>query len=320
MATPTALSLIPAALQEPLRQPGQQGRPAWQGGSCRPPSVSNGSSGRGLPVGACMGDAEEEHGAWHLFQHIGEVLRAHDLLVEAAEAIFAEQRPCGRSVETTARGSQIVTGKPSVTSTRAARPWAAAIPMATWRTRSCRRMQVARREGAQRARARRYRQSRCGCRSTSIRETVTTTGSWASNWRVTSVCGGSTRPRRRRAPDRASGAASMHGRRVLRPRCRTGLPPPSAGPRGQSPARGALGMTWSAKAASGSGSPPVPPSRPSSSMNRAPWKPSSPGWNMKRTDPFRSLRRAHSRRAAPTSIAVWVSCPQACIVPGMVEA
>ena len=54
--------------------------------------------------------------------------------------------------------------------------------------------------------------------------------------------------------------------------------------------------------------------RPSSSMKRAPWWPSSPGWNMNSTRPASSSRRPDSSRAAPASIAVWVSWPQACIV------
>ena len=60
-------------------------------------------------------------------------------------------------------------------------------------------------------------------------------------------------------------------------------------------------------------------SRPSSSMNRAPWWPSSPGWNMNSTRPGISSRRADSSRAAPASIATCVSCPQACIVPSLRE-
>ena len=56
-------------------------------------------------------------------------------------------------------------------------------------------------------------------------------------------------------------------------------------------------------------------SRPSSSMYRAPWWPSSPGWNMNSTRPARSDRRPASSLAAPASIAVWVSWPQACIDP-----
>ena len=42
-------------------------------------------------------------------------------------------------------------------------------------------------------------------------------------------------------------------------------------------------------------------SRPSSSMNRAPWWPSSPGWNMKSTRPAISSRRSLNSCAAPTA-------------------
>ena len=61
-------------------------------------------------------------------------------------------------------------------------------------------------------------------------------------------------------------------------------------------------------------------SRPSSSMNRAPWWPSSPGWNMNNTRPARSSRRALRSRAALDSIAVWVSCPHACMQPSTCDA
>ncbi len=74
---------------------------------------------------------------------------------------------------------------------------------------------------------------------------------------------------------------------------------------------GRLGATCSANAASTSGS----SRRPASIMCRAPWKPSSPGWNMKRTEPPSRSRRSPRRRAAPTSIATCASCPHACIAP-----
>ena len=61
-------------------------------------------------------------------------------------------------------------------------------------------------------------------------------------------------------------------------------------------------------------------SRPSSSMNRAPWYPSSPGWNISRTRPASASRRSTSRRAAPRSMATWVSWPQPCIAPTFSEA
>ena len=55
-------------------------------------------------------------------------------------------------------------------------------------------------------------------------------------------------------------------------------------------------------------------------MCRAPAWPSSPGWNMKITVPGSSACRADSSRAAPASMAVCRSWPQACITPSMAEA
>jgi len=55
-------------------------------------------------------------------------------------------------------------------------------------------------------------------------------------------------------------------------------------------------------------------------MYRAPAWPSSPGWNMKITVPGTSACRALSSFAAPASMAVCRSWPQACIAPGMAEA
>ena len=68
------------------------------------------------------------------------------------------------------------------------------------------------------------------------------------------------------------------------------------------------------------GRPPAASSTPSSIMILAPPCPSSPGWNMKITLPGSSPRRADSSRAAPASIAVCRSCPQACIVPSICDA
>jgi len=62
---------------------------------------------------------------------------------------------------------------------------------------------------------------------------------------------------------------------------------------------------------------PAASNTPSSTMIRPPPKPSSPGWNMNTTSPGSSSRRACSRRAAPTSIAVCRSWPQACIAPSI---
>ena len=55
-------------------------------------------------------------------------------------------------------------------------------------------------------------------------------------------------------------------------------------------------------------------------MNRAPWWPSSPGWNMNSTRPASSSRRSLSSWAAPDSIAVCVSWPQACMHPSTCDA
>ncbi len=81
------------------------------------------------------------------------------------------------------------------------------------------------------------------------------------------------------------------------------------------------GDWWMANAQATS-SPPAPSaaSRPSSSAMRAPPWPSSPGWNRNRTRPASSPRRATSSRAAPTSMAVWASCPHECMTPSCSEA
>ena len=57
-------------------------------------------------------------------------------------------------------------------------------------------------------------------------------------------------------------------------------------------------------------------SSPSSSMKRAPWKPFLARLEHEAHLAGELARRAQSIRAAPASIAVWVSWPQACIVPG----
>ena len=58
---------------------------------------------------------------------------------------------------------------------------------------------------------------------------------------------------------------------------------------------------------------------PSSTMRRPPPSFSSAGWKMKCTVPA-NRGAAASDRAAPSSMAVWPSCPQACMRPGWVEA
>ena len=61
-------------------------------------------------------------------------------------------------------------------------------------------------------------------------------------------------------------------------------------------------------------------SKPSRSIFFAPPAPSSAGWNTNRIVPggsARSSRILASARAAPRSIAMWPSCPHACITPGV---
>ena len=95
----------------------------------------------------------------------------------------------------------------------------------------------------------------------------------------------------------------------------------SARPRVATMPDGITGVWWMANAID-TGSPPsaARSSRPSSSMCRAPWWPSSPGWNMNTTRPARSPRWACSRWAAPASMATWASWPQACMASSTVLA
>ena len=77
---------------------------------------------------------------------------------------------------------------------------------------------------------------------------------------------------------------------------------------------GREGSTWAAMARSTRGS----SSTPSSTMRRPPARPSSAGWKMNFTLPPQPSSHCGfwaSRRAAPRSIAVWASWPQACILP-----
>lgn len=53
-------------------------------------------------------------------------------------------------------------------------------------------------------------------------------------------------------------------------------------------------------------------------IESAPRPHSSAGWNTKRTVPSKPPSSAR-RLAAPSSIVVWPSCPQACITPGFVD-
>jgi hypothetical protein len=58
--------------------------------------------------------------------------------------------------------------------------------------------------------------------------------------------------------------------------------------------------------------------KPSSIIARAPAPPSSAGWKMTTTVPAK-LRVSARYLAAPSSMAVWPSWPQACILPGAVD-
>ena len=58
---------------------------------------------------------------------------------------------------------------------------------------------------------------------------------------------------------------------------------------------------------------------PSATIARAPPAPSSPGWKISATVPAKLRVRARYC-AAPSSIVVWPSWPQACIRPGLVLA
>ena len=59
--------------------------------------------------------------------------------------------------------------------------------------------------------------------------------------------------------------------------------------------------------------------KPASTIALAPPRPSSAGWKMKCTRP-RKLRVCAKYLAAPSSMVVWPSWPQACITPSFVEA
>src|SRR5215210_5569899 len=60
---------------------------------------------------------------------------------------------------------------------------------------------------------------------------------------------------------------------------------------------------------------------PSRIIRRAPpaGEASSAGWNRRSTRPGISSLTSSSNHPAPTSIAVWASCPQACIIPSTFE-
>ena len=80
----------PPLFKEPHRAASQQRRAARQRGlvyhhSRRMDRVAL------VPIRPFVGDAEEEHRPRHLFEHVGEIFRAHDRLVEPAERTLPEQ-------------------------------------------------------------------------------------------------------------------------------------------------------------------------------------------------------------------------------------
>ena len=63
-----------------------------------------------------------------------------------------------------------------------------------------------------------------------------------------------------------------------------------------------------------------PSAAPSAIIAAAPSSSSSAGWNTSATRPARNGASSWRTAAAPSRVAVWMSCPQACILPGTVEA
>ena len=56
---------------------------------------------------------------------------------------------------------------------------------------------------------------------------------------------------------------------------------------------------------------------PSCTINSPPAPPSSAGWKISRTLPVSSASCSFSSLAAPSSCVTCASCPQACILPGV---
>ena len=75
---------------------------------------------------------------------------------------------------------------------------------------------------------------------------------------------------------------------------------------------GRVALSWKAMAWLGLGK---RVNRPSSSIALAPWLVSSPGWATMTRVPDHEVRIATSRRAVPTQAVIWVSWPQACMIP-----
>ena len=215
-----------------------------------------------------------------------------------------------RAASSVTRPSQMVTGNPCSISTSATAPCARAMFSATRRMPS---WAVAR---ARSERVRKVPHSRASSGMmlsvvpASMRAMVITAGSATPTRRVTITCSAMTI-----SQAIGMGSSASCGMEAWPPLPRTLTrilsDEASSGPvRPANTPLGMLGEMCRAKAASGIGS-----IRPSSSMKRAPWWPSSPGWNMNITVPDSVSRFSHRARAAPASIATWVSWPQACIAP-----
>ena len=114
----------------------------------------------------------------------------------------------------------------------------------------------------------------------------------------------------------APGAAATRARRGRGPSPPACRPPPSSVPSrlASIPSGSRPEATCSAERGDRAGPRPRP-ARPRRSSARPRRATSSPGWNMKITFPASSARRADSSRAAPASIAVCRSWPQACMTP-----
>ncbi len=151
-----------------------------------------------------------------------------------------------------------------------------------------------------------------------IRPTVTTSGSNASNCRVTIACSAVTI-----SHATGIGSSAFCGRDPCPPapmtRTRSWSQPAISGPaRPDHPPSGwPSDVTCSPYAATTRR--PAASSTPSRIMIGAPPVLSSPGWNMNTTSPASSSRIACRIFAAPTRPAVCRSCPQACISPGPVR-
>ena len=151
----------------------------------------------------------------------------------------------------------------------------------------------------------------------SIRPMVTTAGSKTSTLLVTIDCRAKTISH---AP--GIGSSARYGIDACPPRPRTVIVNSSADASivpdfVETDPAGWFGVWWMANARSTS---PVASSKPSSSITRAPWKPSSPGWNIPTTVPHSRSRTSLNTRRAPHSIATCESWPHECAAPATVLA